>query len=324
MPPLPANQTPPSETQPNLALNTEKLSFELEKLKREIAKFEAETVKANLEAAELRKGWYKKPAMLQPIAAIVLTLGTAVLGYFNGWFDVKLTALRNEEKQASDELKELNSTRSDLRAQIANLTAERDHLNQKLSETLHQAGKLEAKYALAAVKAAQGERYRHDAEEARKQIQETIAEATAARAAAEAAVWHPGDVIEITAKDATTAKPIPRFLVMSPLKSWTYGKIDLGLGNGGYFKPRVGTSAGVTSDVYFGDFALEQNPLFAVAGSDGKYRYRVSKADISMGQVQLTLGAPGYQNTSVLIPSGVKAFTILVNAERSKLADQNK
>src|ERR1700738_2885375 len=106
-PPPPA-QTPPSETYPNPALNTEKLPFELEKLKREIAKFEAETVKANLEAAELRKGGYKKPAMVQPIAAIVLTLGTAVLGYFNGWFDVKLTALRNEEKQASDELKELN------------------------------------------------------------------------------------------------------------------------------------------------------------------------------------------------------------------------
>jgi len=71
--------------------------LEIEQLMADIAKAKAAAVKSALEADELRKPWYVKPAILQPLAAISVAVVAAIVGYSNGWFQTKLESFKIEQ-----------------------------------------------------------------------------------------------------------------------------------------------------------------------------------------------------------------------------------
>jgi hypothetical protein len=108
-----------------------KLVFEIEALIAETQKAKAEREKTQLEIEEL-KAWYRRPVFLQPVAAIVFATATALVGWANGWFSIKLEALNNKQFEVSREIERLEGSRSQLNRQIENLQRERVELRTRL------------------------------------------------------------------------------------------------------------------------------------------------------------------------------------------------
>jgi DNA repair exonuclease SbcCD ATPase subunit len=100
--------------------------LQVEKLRADIAKANADREKAELEVREIRR-WWRRPAVLQPIATVIISVLATYAAYRTGFFSTKLESLQNKEHDIKEQIKELQSTKSDLNQKIQSLTADRDH-----------------------------------------------------------------------------------------------------------------------------------------------------------------------------------------------------
>jgi DNA repair exonuclease SbcCD ATPase subunit len=118
-----------------------KSSLELQKLKEDVLKTRFERRKARLEIQELSR-WYRRPSVLQPVAAIVIGLVTALIGIANGWFSTKLDRLKIEEENVTREIADLKAGRTELNDQINALKNERSTLQRRLADAAVQTDQL--------------------------------------------------------------------------------------------------------------------------------------------------------------------------------------
>jgi FtsZ-binding cell division protein ZapB len=249
---------------------------------------------------------------LQPLAVIIVTISGTILLDVNGFFDTKLASLKMQEKESSDELKSLNERKSALNAEVEALGRERDDLKQKYNQSISRIEHLLGQYKSASTKALQGESYRRQAAEAQRQLQQTLAEATAARAAAEAAKWHEGDSIRILLLDATTKKPVTGYLALLPGKPWNI--------RGRFYK--TGSKGAPTDGQITGTASKNWDIHFELL--DDRFVYSLSKQDVTASSIEITFFAPGYQNALVSVPAGYKALTVYLNPDSTKSDTQTK
>jgi len=135
--------------------------LEIQKLEADIQKARADREKAELESREL-KHWYFRPAILQPWAAIVLGVVTALIGTASGWFSTKLESLNNKEAEVQRKIDLLVSGRSDLNAQIKSMTAQRDDLQARLTQVSSEAAQLSARVNALQQEAGKADEYKAD------------------------------------------------------------------------------------------------------------------------------------------------------------------
>ena len=201
--------TPPINPAP--ASDAARSNLEIEKLQAEVARAKVNRIKSELEILELRRPWFQRPAVLQPLAAIAIAVLTGAIGYANGWFQTKLESLRNAEDRAKISLDQLNEKRSALNAQIDKLTSQRDSLILRLDEVSTKAAGLQAQYDKASQQARRGEQYRRNVTDLQNQLRQLVRESSVLRASA--AAWHDGDVVRIDVVDSATDKPISSYKI---------------------------------------------------------------------------------------------------------------
>jgi hypothetical protein len=119
----------------------ERSALEVQKLAAEIQKIQTERRKAELEISELTR-WYRRPAFLQPVAAIVIGTLTAMIGTANGWFSTKLDRLKLEQETIQRQIGDLTAGRTSLSKQIASLTIQRNQLQERFSAVVSSADRL--------------------------------------------------------------------------------------------------------------------------------------------------------------------------------------
>lgn len=188
-----------------------KATLELEKLKADIAKAAADRQKAELEIGEL-KGWYRRPAVLQPLATIVIGLVTALIGLANGWFSTKLESLSNKQAEVRRDIEKLESGRSELKSQLVGLTSERNQLQARLKDVSAQAAALSAKVNELQPEAVRANRYKADLDRLKQSLTQVSTQAANAAAGTQSDSTKHAEPFSIsgTVVDAVSFYPISR------------------------------------------------------------------------------------------------------------------
>lgn len=140
------------------------------KLALEVAKLQAETTRANLEIKLLTRPWFLQPAIMQPLAAIIITVGAGIIGSYSGWFQVRTDSLRNAADKAAIDLAKLNDRRSEVETEIKALTADRDNVTNERNDLSQRLEKAQSDVSRLSGKVAQGEAYRLELQRIQTQL----------------------------------------------------------------------------------------------------------------------------------------------------------
>jgi chromosome segregation ATPase len=285
----------PIPTAPDL--DTRGSALENEKLYAEIAKAKADKIKSDLEAAELRKPWYQKPAILQPLATIAVAVLTAIIGYANGWFQTKLESLHNAEDKLQIRVDELKERRSALDVEIDHLNhrlQERDDLNHRLQEALAAAEKLQQETS---EKAVQGEQWHQQVDVLAKQLKQAISEADAIKAKAGANSWHVGDTVQIEARNAETGVQLSDYEVAYPLTEDEDKRLRSNGIYTGFFERVLGLGT------------RKSEWSACLKERDGTCEHDITKAALILGHVRIEVSSRGYVSKTFVIPNGTRQFS---------------
>jgi hypothetical protein len=81
---------------------------------RETLREELENKKLALEISELKKKWYERPSNYIPLLTLILTISTILWTFSTGVLDIKYQTLTKEKKSLELDIKEFETTKSEL------------------------------------------------------------------------------------------------------------------------------------------------------------------------------------------------------------------
>jgi hypothetical protein len=247
----------------------------------EVQKLEAEVV-------ELRKPWYLRPAILQPIATIAVTVLAAIIGYGNGWFSTKLESLHNAQDKAEISLQKMNEKRSALNTEIAELTSERDDVALQLTQAYSVIDRLQREYQSASAKAAEDSQCQKEFGRISTQLKATANQLASAQSAKANIAWQLGDIVAIRVVQGNAGPPFELTVNFPIDDKQALKKVH-------------------NASEYWGS----PPDSYDCSGEYGTCFYKVGRAAMALGYISVEAHATGLSTPEFeTIPNGTKQWTV--------------